>query len=397
MPAGGVNAGCRPPIAKREEGPIAPAHAQPHLAGDHESVDQARIEQHRIEERALLIEVDAAEDVHLQADEVELLPGQDGDELPHDQEPRAHAELEDQRQIDRDQRRRAPGHLHHRTEQVVIARHGEELPNHAQVLRRVANQILRRQHGAQRVGAHACLHRVFIDRAVDAQQSADAREHEAEADRNRLESVGRDDHEQGEAAAGNLGVQQAEGRQRGEAFDLEVQGARVLTECRGPGRGSRRRARLWRRCRDRWPVGGWKPKSRSKKPRLASGLAKSAVTAKPALSKLAVTGPSLTSAEMVAASVSLALPLSDRRRQPQRQELDAHRTERLADRRHAIQVRVVRRVPFASPRRPRQRRRREAPRAGQTVRRRRRRLPEDVALAALDEEPPLRRPARVRD
>ena len=125
-------------------------------------------------------------------------------------------------------RRRTPGNLRHETEQVVIARHREELANHAQVLRRVANQIFRRQHGIQRVGPHACLNRILIDRAMDAQQSTNARQHETEADGNGLEPIGRDDHKQGESASGNVRVQQAQRRERGEAFDLQVKCARVL-------------------------------------------------------------------------------------------------------------------------------------------------------------------------
>ena len=63
---------------------------------------------------------------------------------------------------------------------------------------------------------------------MDAQQSTDAHQHESEADGNGPEPIGRDDHEKGESAAGNVRVQQAQRRERGEAFDLQVKCACVL-------------------------------------------------------------------------------------------------------------------------------------------------------------------------
>ena len=186
----------QPADGEREKWLVAPAHAHPHFAGDDEAIDQARIEQDGVKEGALLIEVHASEDVHLETHQIQILLRQDGQQLAHHQESRAHAELEYQRQIDRDERRRAPGDLHHRTEEVMVERHREKRAQGAEILRRVANEILRRQHATQGVVAHANLHRVFTGGAMNAQQSADAREHEPEADGNGLEAVGGDDHQE---------------------------------------------------------------------------------------------------------------------------------------------------------------------------------------------------------
>ena len=148
---GGLKAGCNPPTASAKFGEpsqfsrIAMSPVSTNFFSSRESYKR------RVERGRALIEIDHADGVHLQAHQIVLPFGQDRRDLGQNQQPQPRAEFQHDTQIRRDQRRRAPGDLHHRPEQMMAVGRREDFIQVAEDLRRVADRIFRKHHAVQRV------------------------------------------------------------------------------------------------------------------------------------------------------------------------------------------------------------------------------------------------------
>lgn len=141
----------------------------------------------------------------------------------------ARAELPDQRQVHLYQGGREPGDARHQAEQVT-ARFGRERGRQGlDQRRRIGHGIAREQQRAQHIGFQPGPEHLVIEGAVDAHHAADALQHEAEAQGNRLEAVGgdEDEHRVAGAAVGQPGRDEPEGVQRDFIVQRELHGAGV--------------------------------------------------------------------------------------------------------------------------------------------------------------------------
>src|SRR5262245_16329223 len=98
-----------------------PGHAHCRLAGEDETIDEARIDQHRVERGGALIEVDDADGVHVEPHEIDVPIGQDRAQSAEDDETLAIAELDDEGELEVDHDRRAPADLDERTEKEAAS------------------------------------------------------------------------------------------------------------------------------------------------------------------------------------------------------------------------------------------------------------------------------------
>ena len=90
----------------------APADPQRHVAGEREA-DQMAVEQAGVEPDQPAVEIDAAGEIHLQRQQRQVL-GRDVDAQHADDGDRRLRDIEDDAELERDQRRRAPAELAHR-------------------------------------------------------------------------------------------------------------------------------------------------------------------------------------------------------------------------------------------------------------------------------------------
>ena len=103
---GGVYAGMEPADGQQEVGVAAPVDAQRHVAGERED-EHARVVERGVELELSLLEVHAADEVHLQIERAELLGRQLDAQHAEDGERRAR-DLEQQPDLEADERRACP-------------------------------------------------------------------------------------------------------------------------------------------------------------------------------------------------------------------------------------------------------------------------------------------------
>ena len=138
---GGLKAGCKPPMAKREGRRPLPAQPHGHIARQDELFQQPRIVERGVERCRALIEIEHADGVHLQAHQIVVPSGQNGRDLAQNQQPQTRAKLQHQAQIRGDERRCAPGDAQHRSEQMMVTGHWEDGLQRAEDLGGVADRV----------------------------------------------------------------------------------------------------------------------------------------------------------------------------------------------------------------------------------------------------------------
>ena len=162
--------------------------------------EQLRVEQRRVEREALLLEVDHAEEVHLQAqDRGASRPA--GCRAPRrgSCSRTGSGTSSTQTHIGGEQRRRAPADLRHRTEHEPAALRREHLAQVAEDPIGVGDDVGREENAARAFGRAVPLtSRSTLTVRLQSEQSADAVEREAEAQLDRRE-LGADDDEEREA------------------------------------------------------------------------------------------------------------------------------------------------------------------------------------------------------
>jgi hypothetical protein len=148
--------------------------------------------------------------------------GRIADAAKHD-EAVASAELDDQAQVDFDQRRHAPLQLHHQAEQVAAALRREYAVERRYDRRCIAHRIVREQDRFERVVLEPGAKRIFVHRAMDRDQAADAGQppahrqlHQRSIRRRRLRRD-QDDQRVALAAVGHARGQQADRLERDDA------------------------------------------------------------------------------------------------------------------------------------------------------------------------------------
>ena len=122
---GGLKAGCNPPTASAKFGEpsqfirIAMSPVSTNFFSSRESYSDG------VEGGGALIEIEHADGVQLQADQIVLRVGENRRDLRQNQQPQPRPEFQHDAQIRRDQDRRAPRDLHHRPEQMVAVAGGK--------------------------------------------------------------------------------------------------------------------------------------------------------------------------------------------------------------------------------------------------------------------------------
>ena len=122
-PAGGAKCGLKPPTASTKPwcGPEPqPARSAAAPVSD-ELPGQPRVDQHSVDGGGVLVEVEDPDGVEVDAHEIVVGRGQERAHAPEDEEAPARAELQDQRQVERDQRRCEPADAGQDAEQVAAA------------------------------------------------------------------------------------------------------------------------------------------------------------------------------------------------------------------------------------------------------------------------------------
>ena len=215
---------------QREAARRGPAHAQRHRPGEHELVEQFRVDQHGVDGHRALVEIDDAEHIHAQHEQAVVGVGQDRADAAEDDEAVAHAPLDQQPQVHRDDGRHAPGDAQHRPEDVAAVLRREDAFEGGEDVRCVLHRVLREQDQIERLRAQAFAQRLFAAGAVDRQQAADAGQRKAHRQADRLKALGGDDqhHRIALVAAGHARGDEADRLQRHQARDFEFEHAAVL-------------------------------------------------------------------------------------------------------------------------------------------------------------------------
>ena len=201
-------------------------------ASDIEVVD-ARIEREKAE-----LEVDRAEEGDLDVDDRVVLVGDGGAHQAEHRDPRRVVELDDEAEVDDDERRHAPGDARHRTDDELIAL-GRENPFELRDHRgHVRCDVTREEDVLRGAVAEIVAQAVEVDRPVQAEHASDALEIEivAEEDRPRENRVDEEEKREALRAVRQDGVDDAD---RGELERIEE------PDLDGPGRTDGR----LRRCR----------------------------------------------------------------------------------------------------------------------------------------------------
>jgi hypothetical protein len=235
----------------------APARPQRHGASQRIRVREPRIHQHAVDRHRALVEVDHTDRVDVDTNDVVVARWQQCAHPAEHQQALAHAELDDDRKLEHDERGREPSDLRQDADQIAAASRRERRRERADDRRRVRHRIARKQQLAQRVVLQPFAQHVLVERAVDRDHAADTEQREAHAELDRPEILGGDEHDDRVAAAavGHPRRDQAEGRHRELIEDRHLQHARVRRRHRDRGTGSRRRSRCPpHRPRDRSPT-----------------------------------------------------------------------------------------------------------------------------------------------
>src|SRR4029078_8449240 len=126
-----------------------------------ELVHQTRIDQYRVDGDRALVEVDDAERVQVEADQVFVAFLQDQADAPEDGDAVALvlADLVEHRELEIDYHRGAPVDLHQRAEEVAAAFQREESRQAAQHLTDAMQRVPREQDVAQHTAVELLLHR----------------------------------------------------------------------------------------------------------------------------------------------------------------------------------------------------------------------------------------------
>ena len=166
--------------------------------------------------------------------------GQDAAQHADDRELRRR-DVEDDAELERDDRRRSPAELAHRRDDEVALRDREERLEVADDLHDVADDVGREQHVVHAAGAHAGAQRLGVERAIEPEQPADADQREAVAELNRRE-LRRDQDQEREAlaAVGHLRVDDADGLEREDVPGTTARARRCIRPSRRRMTGSRR-------------------------------------------------------------------------------------------------------------------------------------------------------------
>jgi hypothetical protein len=120
-----------------------------------------------IQGRRTLIEVDDANRIHLEANEVVFASRKNGCYLSEDEEAASGPQLQDYSEVGSDERRSAPGDLKHRTKEMIATCNWEDAVEIADDLRSVANGILREHQAVEGVVLETGSQGVLIEGAVD--------------------------------------------------------------------------------------------------------------------------------------------------------------------------------------------------------------------------------------
>ena len=184
--------------------------------------------QRRVDGELALGDVEHAEHVDVQLDEREILVGEEGRELTEQDEPDRHGQLDEDADLGGDDPQGgAPPDERHRPEHEPVARGREDRLEVGDDPVGVADRIGREEHGIGSARLDAAPERVDVDRAVHRDETTDALEGEAEAERDRWDvGADRDEERIALGAVGQTGGEQADGGDR-ESGDLELQDARV--------------------------------------------------------------------------------------------------------------------------------------------------------------------------
>ena len=190
----------------------------------------------------LCVEVDDAHRLHVEPHEIVVRRRQHGADAAEREQPLAHAELEDQRQIHH-QERREPADLGDEPEQVAATPGGKRAGQTANQAGGIANRIAREEQRGQRAVFQALPQHFLIEGAVHADHAADAEQREAEAERNGAKVFGGDEDDERVAAAavGHARGDEAEGLQRQLLLERELHHAAHTGPALRRETGSRRR------------------------------------------------------------------------------------------------------------------------------------------------------------
>ena len=228
-PAGAAKRGCSPPTARTKSSLPAHRARERGRARDRELVHEARADEHRVDRERAGVEVHHPDGVQRQPDEIVVRRRQQRAHPRQHEEPRAGPELEDERDVDRDERRGEPGDPGNQADEVAPAPRREHGSQRLQERRRVPDRIAREEQRGERVGLEPRPERLLVERPVDADHATDALQHEAEAQGDGLEPVSRNEDE--ERVAGptvrELGGDEAVGGQRDRVLEGELQHAGV--------------------------------------------------------------------------------------------------------------------------------------------------------------------------
>ncbi len=214
-----------------EVGVVAVGEQQAHLAGKRNEKD-VRIEQRCEEVEALLVEFERACEVDLQHQDRHVVGGQ-----RHTQDAQnggvARRNLDDDAERKADQRGLSPADLGHGADEEGAFLRREDGAQVADDARSIRDHILREHDALDGAGADAVHQRLEEHGAVQAEQSAHGQQGESETELDARTEICGQDNEQREAlgAVGHFGGDEADGSDREEVGNLQLQSARVLSAC----------------------------------------------------------------------------------------------------------------------------------------------------------------------
>jgi hypothetical protein len=152
-------------------------------------MDEAGIDEDGVGGQGAGVEVEDAHDVEIDPDEIIVARRQQRTHSAEHEQACARAELEDQGEIELDEGRREPGYASEEADEIAALAGGEGTGECLDERGGIADGIAREEQGAQAIGLEAGLEHILIEGAMDADQAADALEHEAEAQGNGLAAV----------------------------------------------------------------------------------------------------------------------------------------------------------------------------------------------------------------
>jgi hypothetical protein len=210
-----------------DQGRIAAAIEQEcHVPADREGGD-VRIVQDREQRHAQRLEIEHAQDVDVQLHERFVLLRQRHADRPDQHEAQRQRTLEDEAELDVDQRRRAPAEQRHWAEYEAARGGREDRADVGEDLVGVHDRVVREQNLVERSRAQPGLDRVDGDRSVHRRQAASAVQREAVSELDGRKRGGDDDQERKtRRPVGQLRVEQAD-RGQSDLRDAELQDAGV--------------------------------------------------------------------------------------------------------------------------------------------------------------------------